>query len=116
VHGFGNCKIRGLCAENLTSVILSSSNEKRRQLLERFQTEIRFWLREEDCWVIEHMYRLFSTLDRKRFDFNWLLPEGASRLFGDRADWYRMPREQFLRHIEERKLALASAPASASVA
>jgi hypothetical protein len=103
-----NCKIRGLCAENLISVILSPGRG-RRDLIKEFEQEIRFWLRDEDCWVLEHVYRLFEVLHKRRVDFSWLLSDGVSRLFEDSPAWYQLGRAEFLRHIERRKIKLRQA-------
>jgi hypothetical protein len=103
--GWFNCKIRGLCAENLISVILSPGRGRRDLLLE-FEKEIRFWLRDEDCWVLEHVYRLFDVLHKRRIDFSSLLSDGVSRLFKDSPTWYQLGRAEFLCHIERNKVAL----------
>jgi hypothetical protein len=103
-----NCKIRGLCAENLISVILSPGRG-RRDLITEFEQEIRFWLHDEDCWVLEHVYRLFEVLHKRRVDCDKLLSEGVSRLFEDSPAWYQLGRAEFLRHIERRKIELQQA-------
>jgi hypothetical protein len=106
--GTFNCKIRALCAENLISLILSPG-AGRRSLIQEFEKEIRFWLHDEDCWVLEHVYRLFEVLHKRRVDFISLLSEGVSRLFEDSPDWYQLGRAEFLRHIERRKIKLRQA-------
>lgn len=98
-----NCRIRGLCAENLVHLILASSSDKRQSLIEKFETAIRFWLREVDCWVLEHVFRLFQALNQRRVDFAYLLSDGVSPLFADEPQWFQLSRPQFLVHIEERK-------------
>jgi hypothetical protein len=80
-----------------------SGGETRRNLLEKFQKEIRRWLRDEDCWVLEHVFRLFQALHNRHVDFKWLVSEGVSPLFADNPAWYMLDREAFLRHIEVRK-------------
>ncbi len=102
-----NCKIRGLAAENLTSVILNAGPKRRGALLARHAPQIRAWLRDDDCWVLEHVFRLFSTLYARKIDFADLLKDGVSRLFADAPQWYAFGREEFLVHIERRKAALA---------
>jgi hypothetical protein len=106
-----NPRIRGLCAENLISVMLNSGNDKRKYLFEDFKPQLAHWLRDEDCWVLEHVFRLFNALHLRRIDAADLLAEPASRLFDDRPDWYRLPRADFLRHIERRKRELVAAAA-----
>jgi hypothetical protein len=103
-----NCKIRGLCAENLFSHILNSGSNPRK-LLKAFEDQILYWLNDEDCWVLEHVYRLFNRLDQKTVDD--LLPAQVSPLLEGEPQWYRMEREAFLLHIEERKEARVPAPA-----
>jgi TIR domain len=106
VHRFyadESCEVRGLCAENIIAEILNLGTEERTRRLRKFEIEIRAWLKDEDCWVLEHLYRLFSELHRSRFDLNWLVSEGRSRLFEDRTEWYALSREEFLRHIEAKK-------------
>lgn len=102
-----NCKIRGLAAENLTADILNAGPKRRTALLARHAPQIKAWLRDEDCWVLEHVYRLFSTLEARHVAFADLLEEGVSRLFADAPGWYALDREAFLVHIEARKAALA---------
>lgn len=102
-----NCKIRGLAAENLTAAILNAGPKRRNALLARHALQIKAWLRDEDCWVLEHVYRLFSTLDARNVAFADLLEEGVSRLFVGAPDWYALDREAFLVHIEARKAALS---------
>src|SRR5262249_52430946 len=57
VHRFyndPNCKIRGLCAEKLASVILNSGGQSRQRRLHECEDEVRYWLYDTDCWVLEH--------------------------------------------------------------
>lgn len=106
VHRFyadESCEVRGLCAENIIAEILNLGTEERTRRLREFEIEIRAWLKDEDCWVLEHLYRLFSELHRSRFDVRWLVSEGVSRLFEDGTEWYALSREEFLRHIEAKK-------------
>ncbi|WP_315837152.1 tetratricopeptide repeat protein [Bradyrhizobium prioriisuperbiae] len=101
-----NCKIRGLCAENLVALILNSGTAKRNDLLRRHEKQIKFWIRDEDCWVLEHVFRLFQTLYLRGVSFDRLLADGMSRLFDDLPEFFTLAREPFLRHIEQRKIAL----------
>ncbi|HLH91129.1 MAG TPA: DUF4062 domain-containing protein [Xanthobacteraceae bacterium] len=111
LYDHANPRIRGLCAENLISVMLNSGHDKRKCLFEAFKPQLCHWLRDEDCWVLEHVFRLFNSLHLRRIDATDLLAAPASRLFDDRADWYKLSRADFLRHIERRKRELMAAPA-----
>ena len=110
-HNHKNCKIRGLCAENLIADILNSSSASRDGLLTTFEKEIGVWARDEDCWVLEHVFRLFHTLHERGVDVEPLLKDGGSRLFEGTPKWYALDREAFLKKIEQRKEALVSASA-----
>lgn len=105
-----NPRVRGLCAENLVSMVLNERNsEASKQLIWEFEREICYWLRDEDCWVLEHMYRLIHTLWSREMDFSQLLSNGVSRLFaGKETDWFTLGREPFLLLIEERKVQIVS--------
>jgi NB-ARC domain/Domain of unknown function (DUF4062) len=110
VHKFYNhssCRIRGLCAENLVSMILTSGADKREELMTKFNEAITCWLNDPDCWVSEHIFRLFQTLQKRGVDCSKFLPKQVSPLFGDRPDWYEIDRGEFLRHIEQRNKKLA---------
>lgn len=111
VHRFyhdQNSKLRGLCAENLISVMLNANNKHRLQLAAEFETEMRCWLRDEDCWVLEHVHRYFHALARRdqdmlRDDRVAALLAQCSRLCDGLDAWWLVDRERFLRHIEARK-------------
>jgi hypothetical protein len=108
-------KLRGLCAENLLSVLLNANNQNRMQLEERFEREIRFWLKDEDCWVLEHVHRYFNALARRGKDaigktMAAALATDASRLCDGLDTWWEAKRETFLSHIEERKQILRGPP------
>jgi hypothetical protein len=98
-----NCKIRGNCAENLFSFILNSSASKWPDLIAGFDTEMRYWLRDEDCWVLEHVFRFFETLKKRHVNFDRLLSSEQSPLFAGAPEWYLFDRQDFLLHIERRK-------------
>ena len=106
-HGDANCRVRALCAENLVAMIVNRGPLAGGQLVEAFSEEIRTWLRDEDCWVLEHAFRLVRTLDARGADLSPLFAAGVSRLFADAPEWYRLPREAFLVHIEKRKREVA---------
>jgi len=98
-----NCKIRGLCAENLSSFILNSSFGKRIDLVAKFTREYHFWTADEDCWVLEHIFRFFHTLNKRHVDVDPLIPQKLSRLLDGEPKWYAWERGQFLCHIEASK-------------
>jgi len=103
-HNDANCRVRGLCVENFTAQVLACEPDERRRWCGDFATEIKTWLRDEDCWVLEHVYRLFRQLDRQGDDdFQPLLADGVSRLFEGTPEWYRLERGEFLRWIETAK-------------
>jgi hypothetical protein len=107
-HNHWNCKIRGLCAENLTAHILSLNNVTRGNLLSKFMPQIQYWLEdEEDCWVLEHVFRLFSTLHDREVDTRRLFPAKTSRILRGMPQWFTLTREDFLTNIEKRKRELA---------
>jgi hypothetical protein len=98
-----NCKIRGLCAENLFSHVLNTSRDARQDRIREFEKEIHYWLADEDCWVLEHVFRVFHTLDRRHVDVEIFFPPKLSRLLAGAEKWYQLERGQFLLHIERRK-------------
>jgi hypothetical protein len=106
-----NCKIRGLCAENLFSYILNASSGARPGRIAQFEKEIHCWVADEDCWVLEHVFRFFHTLSKRHVDVETLLPKRRSRLLEGKEKWYLLEREQFLLHIERRKEELVNSPA-----
>jgi TIR domain/NB-ARC domain len=107
-HADASSKIRGLCAENLFAEIINLGGKKRARRIQEFEPEIRIWLKDEDCWVLEHIYRFFNALHKSRFDVRGLLSAGVSRLLDDKPEWYALGREEFLRHIEARKQKILS--------
>lgn len=114
-YGDPSSKLRGLCAENLLSVMLNANNQNRMQLEEKFEREIRFWLKDEDCWVLEHVHRYFNALARRGEDaigktMATALETDASRLCEGLDTWWQAKRETFLSHIEERKRLLRGPP------
>ncbi len=102
-----NCRVRALCVENLTAQILACESEERGRWCANFAAEIKAWLKDEDCWVLEHIYRLFRQLDERGDDYQPLWTDGVSRLFENCPNWYRMKRADFLRSIEAAKIRLS---------
>jgi len=107
-HNDPNCRVRALCAENLVAMIVVRGPVGSDQLLGDFAAEIGTWLRDEDCWVLEHVFRLVRRLDARGADLAPLLADGVSRLVENDPEWYRLGREDFLTHIERRKRELAA--------
>ena len=115
-HADESSKIRGLCAENLFAVMLNEGDGRRRELEREFKDEIRFWLRDEDCWVLEHVHRYFHTLGKQRgVDVSRFIggtfarlmgAKRGSRLFMGLNNWWTTDRETFLKHIEDQKSAI----------
>jgi hypothetical protein len=57
-----NPRIRGLCAENLIANILEKSQwSERTLLLDDHRKHLSHWFADDDCWVLEHPYRLVQT-------------------------------------------------------
>jgi hypothetical protein len=108
-------KIRGLCAEDLFSIMLNSSDQQRVAYEGEFESVIERWLVDDDCWVLEHVYRYFSSL-QKRADKekkNAPFPPSASierfknseqsPLVDGLGEWWRKDRREFLEYIERKK-------------
>ena len=105
-------KLRGLCAENLFSVMLNASDNRRRELERQFKREIRFWLRDEDCWVLEHVHRYFHALHLRHLKVSRFIGgrvmralgvRRGSRLFAGLNGWWKADREKFLTYIDREK-------------
>jgi hypothetical protein len=107
-HDDRNKKLRGLCAENLFAIMLNQSDSERIGLERLFEAKIRVWLKDDDCWVLEHVYRYLNAL-HQRFGAS---PNQAksgkvpfvdgptSPLLEDLPDWWALDRETVLRHID----------------
>jgi hypothetical protein len=104
-----NCKIRGNCAENLFSHILNSSGSDWSKSLELFDREIRYWLRDQDCWVLEHIFCFFEALHKRHVNFEHLLASEQSPLLESAPRWHLFDRQEFLLHIEQRKEKIVAA-------
>lgn len=59
-----NAKIQGLCAENLVSHMLNSNRDRRNSVFDSFKGKFKLWINHDDAWVLEHVHRLFSRLER----------------------------------------------------
>jgi hypothetical protein len=99
----GASKLRGLCAENLFSVMLNASDRRREALEAEFGDQIRHWLKDEDCWVLDHIHRYFHTLHLRGVDVSRFTSAQGSRLFVGLRSWWTDDREVFLGHIERQK-------------
>jgi hypothetical protein len=98
-----NCRTRGLCAENLFAIMLAAGADRRTELLDRFRIQISRWLLDEDCWVLEHVFRFFSALFKRGIDCSWLLSQPTSPLLAGMPNWFERDRLDFMRHIERQK-------------
>jgi hypothetical protein len=96
-------KLRGLCAENLFSVILNASDHRREQYEKEFGVQIRRWLQDDDCWVLDHVHRYFHTLHGRGVDVGPFTGSQISPLFAGLDRWWEKPRTNFLEHIERTK-------------
>jgi hypothetical protein len=108
-------KMRGLCAENLLSIILNASDKQRTAFESQFEPEIRRWLVDEDCWVLEHVYRYFHALHQRarneKKDAECLVSASIGRfmsgpqspLTAGLDEWWAQDRATFLEHIETQK-------------
>ncbi|UFZ02976.1 TIR domain-containing protein [Bradyrhizobium ontarionense] len=104
-----NCRLRGLCAENLGSFILKADAAARVALLSDFKPAYDAWLGDEDCYVLEHVFHFIGTLHRRGLDVAALLPAQLSRLLAGAGQWYSWDRSRFLCHLEARKAVLRAA-------
>ena len=95
--------LRGLCAENLLSVILNSSDMQRVKYEAEFEREIRRWLVDEDCWVLEHVYRYFHALHLRNANVDGFMSGPQSPLVAGLDKWWAQDRETFHEHIETQK-------------
>jgi hypothetical protein len=111
-HSDANSRVRALCAENLIAYILERPAVRRKQLLGEFREAIDAWIRDDDAWVLEHVFRLLTKLAAD--DTDTLLPTPMPYLLDGLGDWDSLHRETFLTHIEARKRELLKhAPAQA---
>jgi hypothetical protein len=95
-------KLRGLCAENLFAIMLNASDKDREKCEAEFDKEIRVWLKDEDCWVLEHIFRYFHELQARGAGMSRFEGAGLSVLVDGLDDpWGN--RERFLTHIDGKK-------------
>ena len=95
-------KLRGLCAENLFAIMLNASDKDREKCEAEFDEEIRVWLKDEDCWVLEHIFRYFHELQERGAGMSRFKDAGLSVLMTGLDDpWGN--REKFLTHIDGKK-------------
>jgi hypothetical protein len=101
-HAHPKCRIRALCAEDLTAWVLACPDARRDALLDRFDAELTRWLWDDDIWVLEHVYRLFRALGRKRVEARFAA-KGQSPLLqavSSKQPWYTLDRAAFLQGLE----------------
>ena len=53
------CRVRSICAENFVADLLARNPSEWKSRLVDFEKPVLRWLADDDCWVLEHMYRLF---------------------------------------------------------
>lgn len=101
--------LRGNCAENLVAWIIDCRPSKWAQLLKESEKPICHWLNDQDCWVLDHIYRLFHTLSLSKYpeeNWKWLLDRGVTDILKSEQGedpWYQVDRGTFLSRIEHRK-------------
>jgi len=108
-----NSRVRALCAEDLVANILDRPPRLRAPVLKRFKKAIACWIKDEDCWVLEHVFRLLRTLEADGFDPSLLFTKQMPPLLDGlpKTGWDKLPRATFLAHIETRKREQLSEPA-----
>jgi hypothetical protein len=111
-----NSRVRALCAENLISHILDRPPSVRDSYLAEFRAPIARWLHDDDCWVLEHVFRLLRKLGSDGFDCGAFFDSGMPVLLEGlpKSDWHELPRETFLTHIEARRRAQITGPSPSS--
>jgi hypothetical protein len=113
-YGDPNSRVRALCAENLVAYIRDRAPRLRGDYLERFAVPISRWIQDDDCWVLEHVFRLLKTVSNDGYDCSGLFRSGMPYLLDGLGDWKNLRREAFLVHIEKRKRELSPAASAAS--
>jgi hypothetical protein len=100
--------LRGNCVENLVALLLSSSSEERYFIFSKYTDILKYWLNDSDCWVLDHLHRLYNnlyvneTMDPLIQD---ILDSNNNKLFNidNNTSWYHLSRDEFLLHIEKIK-------------
>lgn len=99
----GHCWVRGICAECMTGWLLNSPSEKLRSRVGQVEGAIQAFLVDEDIWVLEEMYDLFTGLREAGIDVTPLLAQGVTPLLQGEPQWYQLRREEFLWFLEAEK-------------
>lgn len=97
------CRLRSLCAENLIASILNGGRREREALIERYRHCLEFWLMDDDCFVLEHLYRLFSRLAPTHPSLATLGSEPTNPLLQGERTWWQLERDSFLARIDAAK-------------
>ena len=71
--------MRALCVENFTAQVGACEPDEPQRWCGNFAAEIKTWLKVEDCWVLEHVCRMFRQRDHKGADNTPLLADGVTR-------------------------------------
>lgn len=108
------CLIRGLCAEDFVADLFARSPAEWIGRLKYFQFAIVRWLQDDDCWVLEHMFRLFRKLAVQTKSgtisglSSWMTEtlrasqkDKASLLSRIGSGWYELTRHPFLSKLEK---------------
>lgn len=113
-------RLRALCAEDLITYILERPPQIQLDLLKRFDQCVDWWIardkegndQEDDCWVLEHIFRLLKTLDTNRRNqpqsaysryLDSMFTRITSRFLAGISDWRKISRGEFLARIENIK-------------
>jgi hypothetical protein len=83
--------------------MLNASDAERTVMEGEFNTPIREWLTDKDCWVLDHVHRYFHTLQVRGVDATHFTNGASSPLFAGLPEWWKKPRDKFLVHIDRVK-------------
>lgn len=119
-HAYPNCHVRALLAENVVIVMTSLLHDgsdggpnEALKFVQRWKDIIGHWLKDDDIWVLEHVYQLFHTvamqddpeLEGWIDDQQCLIDSGDSLLakaaaLSTNSRWYDLDRGEFIDHIQ----------------
>jgi len=104
-------RLRALCAEDFITYVLERAQPLQLDLLKKFDQCVNWWLNDEDdCWVLEHVFRLLKTLAKDRAQnrlnadyvryLDTKFAESKSPFLVGIGDWASITRGEFLARIE----------------
>lgn len=109
-HAHPCSRVRALCAENFVADLFQHTLQDRRTRLVNFSKPLIRWLNDDDCWVLEQVYWLFSRLlrDGCETEMQHQLTELLKNLNQDSLlshlpNWYNMSRAEFVLAMERWK-------------